>query len=244
MLLAYWLPVASFGWWFFHRVRIPSNKCCVQDLIPGIGKAGEAPVAAVHARVISAVSGWMRVLSELGEQGYVEQIDRLRHGPEDAVDDALSWKWTAWVRRSSDRLRLFVTVLCILLSPVGSSDSMIKRRTQSDQMKENRGEWFVMLQSLLVMGWGDALEEDFGGSRVDVGVHPLGPRRQPLVEGHQSIHVSVHLISILYVVPSAPAHKIAVVRRRGEERFCIVVSTRTETETETGRISHGWLLPL
>ncbi|RWW10228.1 hypothetical protein BHE74_00047711 [Ensete ventricosum] len=109
--------------------------CCIQDLIPGIGKAGEAPVAAVHARVISTVSGWMRVLSELGEQGYVEQIGRLRHGPEDAVDDALSWKWTTWVRRSSDRLRLFVTALCGLLSPVcssGGSNHAQGRRTQSD----------------------------------------------------------------------------------------------------------------
>ncbi|URE14171.1 hypothetical protein MUK42_36514 [Musa troglodytarum] len=70
------------------------------------------------------------------------------------------------------------------------------------------------------MGGGDPLEEDFGCGRIDVGIHPFGPRSQPLVEGHQPIHVLVNLVSISHIVPSAPQNCFLSYRvRRGEEEL-------------------------
>ena len=53
------------------------------------------------------------------------------------------------------------------------------------------------------MGRGDALEEDPGGSRVDVGVDPFGPSGKAFGEGDQSVHVLVEGGPFLDEVPSA-----------------------------------------
>ncbi|URE18424.1 hypothetical protein MUK42_36708 [Musa troglodytarum] len=96
------------------------------------------------------------------------------------------------------------------------------------------------------MGGGDPLEEDFGCGRIDVGIHPFGPRSQPLVEGHQPIHVLVNLVSISHIVPSAPQNCFLSYRVRGEGRqeelwgiceqgrshTCHVLKTSTSTPSQ------------
>lgn len=58
-------------------------------------------------------------------------------------------------------------------------------------------------RSLLVVGGGDALEEDLGGGGVDVGVDPSRPCGEALGEGGQSVHVLVDGGAFLEVVPPA-----------------------------------------
>ncbi|URE14030.1 hypothetical protein MUK42_36617 [Musa troglodytarum] len=177
-------------------VSFPSKKCCIQDLIPSIGKASETPVAAVHARMISTVSRRMCISSELRKQGYVEQVDWFGHGAEDARHYSLSWNRTTWVSRSAYWLRLSVTVLCVRIPPFCSPVARTKQEDSEIRFMKQKPQ----------------------DSQIDVGIHPFGPRSQPLVEGHQPIHVLVNLVSISHIVPSAPQNCFLSYRVRGEGR--------------------------
>lgn len=78
----------------------------VEDLVPGVGQAGKAPVAAVVAGVAAAVRRRVRVPPQLRQQRDVQQEHRLGHAAERVPHRALRRKRPARVRRPRDRLRL------------------------------------------------------------------------------------------------------------------------------------------
>lgn len=78
----------------------------VQDLVPCVRHAGEAPVAAVVARVAAAVPRRVPVPPQLRQQRDVEQEHRLRHAGDRAPHRALRRHRPRRVRRPRHWLRL------------------------------------------------------------------------------------------------------------------------------------------
>lgn len=78
----------------------------VQELVPSVGDAGDAPVAAVHAGVVSAVGGGVAVLPQLRQQRHVQQVNGLGDGAKYPLYHGVLRQRTRRVCRSADRLRL------------------------------------------------------------------------------------------------------------------------------------------
>jgi hypothetical protein len=98
------------------------NEGSVEDLVPRVRHAGEAPVAAVVARVAASVGRRVAVPPELRQQRDVEQVHRLRHAAERRPHCALRWRRPRRVRRPRNRLRLLGAVLAAF-APFGSAAS-------------------------------------------------------------------------------------------------------------------------
>jgi len=97
----------------------------VEDLVPRVGHAGEAPVAAVVARVAAAVGGGVAVPPELRQQRDVEQVHRLGHAAQRGPHRALRRDGAGGVRRPGHRLRL-LRAAPRALAPVGSAANETK----------------------------------------------------------------------------------------------------------------------
>lgn len=69
-------------------VPLPGERGVEED-VPGVGEAGDAPVRAVAAEDAAVVLGGVRVLAQLREVGEVEQVDGLGHGRQHAAQDRL-----------------------------------------------------------------------------------------------------------------------------------------------------------
>jgi hypothetical protein len=70
-------------------VPLPGGERGVEEDVPGVGEAGDAPVRAVAAEDAAVVLGGVRVLAQLREVGEVEQVDGLGHGRQHAAQDRL-----------------------------------------------------------------------------------------------------------------------------------------------------------
>jgi hypothetical protein len=194
------MPIACANWYtvcvFLSPVLCQERR--VEDLVPRVRHAGEAPVAAIVARVAAAVGRGVGVPPELRQQRDVEQVHRLGHGGQRGPHGGLRRDGAGGVRRPGDRLRL-LRAAPRALAPVGSA---AKERNSfflaGCWAFGCCGLWWVCL---LVVGRRDSLEVDLGPGGVDAGVDPPGPCGHPLGEGREPVHVLHHLPSVLDVVP-------------------------------------------
>lgn len=58
-----------------------------------------------------------------------------------------------------------------------------------------------IIGSILIMDWGNALEEYFGFRRVNIAINPSRPCCHPFIISHESIHIFVSFSSFTYVIP-------------------------------------------
>lgn len=54
---------------------------------------------------------------------------------------------------------------------------------------------------LLIMSGGDSLENDPGFTGINIHVHPPSPGGQPLIKCLQTVHIFLHCISYLHIIP-------------------------------------------
>lgn len=58
-------------------------------------------------------------------------------------------------------------------------------------------------ENLHVMCGGNALKNDFGFRRIHISVYPSCPCCHPFVVSNQPVHIFLHILAILNVIPSA-----------------------------------------